>query len=284
MKLKFKHLRDIFRPFKFVLKEDKTLAEALWILNALDIQGLPVTNDRDFIVGYVSITDLWRQFPPTLNALQQKKISPITEDLLPTLKVGDIMRPYIISLDLDSTIDHTIEMFITKYTFDGQPRFLSSFPVISGETSVGFIHYTDILKHIETENTKIVDCLQSSPIITVHILDTLQKAYMHMRSLGLRSIVVSNDEKKPVGLLTDYHVSRHLQYSTEGERLFADLPVHDIMLSLHHITPLHPNHNINNATLLFIELPNARVFPVIHNNDLFGIISYIDILNKLRGV
>ncbi|MCQ3931609.1 MAG: hypothetical protein DPW16_14215 [Chloroflexi bacterium] len=279
MKLLGQSAYDIMIQPPALLLADQTLTEALWILDASNMQRLPVCSPEGYLEGFISLNDIAWLFPPTRTALQ--KIEPKTKYRvdIPKLKVKDLMKTDVITRKQYDTVYEILTTLTTRHLINDNKQHITSIPIVTDDTLVvGIISYVEVLLKIDVGNLIVADLMTKERIPTVYMEDTLDAANLLMKTFGERFILVVDYEQMPVGIISNLEVTRHMQKNHN----FSKLPVNLAMTHLPYFAQITPQDSLHKVIHLFTNPSYSfRAVPVVEDGVLCGIISYLNILRSI---
>ena len=117
-----------------------------------------------------------------------------------------------------------------------------------------------------------VNDVMSKPVITVHVDDKIDKIAALMRSKKVGSVVVLDDDSKPVGVITERDivgrvVSRNMKPSEVRAEEVMSKPIHTV----------DPGVNIADASKIMRNLGVRRLM-VVKDSRLVGVVSSDDMI------
>jgi acetoin utilization protein AcuB len=134
---------------------------------------------------------------------------------------------------------------------------------------------------------KLVRELMHSPVVTIAPGETLRKALRLMNEHHIRQLPVAADGRL-VGILTDRDIRLHVIYledryeSADSFNDALETPVDGVMTR--DVKVLRPDQTLDDALNLFI-LEKFGGVPVVEAEDeLVGILTYVDLLVELRRI
>jgi predicted transcriptional regulator len=200
------------------------------------------------------------------------------------LRVEDVMTRNAITLTEKNKLSDAIKLLISKQYLPqtNQSTRISSIPIIKDDqTFLGMFTYKFALvkfKPIIKELNVGAVYLPDREIIVVEEDDTIETVYFILNQKGIRQILVVDKRNKkyvPVGVVTDTDVLKNLG-SSENEL------VRDIMMQLDYMKILTMRHLLPRVVNLLTERKlDLKIFPIVQNSELVGIISYADIFRTV---
>ncbi|ASJ03982.1 MULTISPECIES: CBS domain-containing protein [Thermococcus] len=186
------------------------------------------------------------------------------------MRVKTLMTPDPVVIELPATREYALSLF-RKYK-------VRSFPVINKNTKalVGIISIKRVLLHPDEEQLAM---LVKRDVPTVKPNDDLKKAVRAMLEMDYRRVVVVDDEKRVLGILTVGDIVR--RYLAKNEKL-KDVTIERYYQKnvgvVWHGTPLK-------AALKALLLCNAMAIPVIDDEgNLVGMVDETDLLKDSEVV
>jgi acetoin utilization protein AcuB len=120
-------VRDMMTKRPVVTRPEASVPNALKIMQGSQVRMLPVLDDKDRLVGIVSLTDLFRALPSPASSLSRWEV----EYLLDQVKVADVMTRKVVSVTEDTAVEEAGRIM--------SERKVSGLPVMDGDTLVGMI-------------------------------------------------------------------------------------------------------------------------------------------------
>jgi acetoin utilization protein AcuB len=119
------------------IRAGATVAEAIEILQAMDIRHLPVLDEDDNLVGMLSDRDIGPLMKTYFEALDtDAMIVPFAQR-----RVAELMSPNVICVDGDTDVREVVEAMLEQR--------IGAVPVVDGEGTVtGIISYVDVLRNL----------------------------------------------------------------------------------------------------------------------------------------
>jgi acetoin utilization protein AcuB len=141
---------DIMTASPFTIRVDKSLREALDLMQEHQFKHLPVISRGGHLVGVVSDRDCRH----ALNSPFVMRERWQDEDLLNTLMVRAVMTPAPIIVEPNASADEAARLMLTHR--------IGCLPVMRGETLVGIVTRSDLLVAFMTIHKRYEDRLQLS--------------------------------------------------------------------------------------------------------------------------
>ena len=120
-------VRDMMTKRPVVTRPDASVPNALKIMQGSQVRLLPVLDDKDRLVGIVSLTDLFRALPSPASSLSRWEV----EYLLEEVKVAEVMTRKVITVAEDTAVEEAGRIMAD--------RKVSGLPVTRGDALVGLI-------------------------------------------------------------------------------------------------------------------------------------------------
>ena len=293
MELKINKLSEFkFTPTPLLQPKNK-LTEAIWVMLSSNFSSIPVTDERGVLKGVISINDVIKYFPPSIDVISKesgiRSQEIVNKISLPLKRVKDLMSNNAVSITLDTSLKEIISLFVEKQVFGkvGYRRtYFTGFPVVDSNGQVfGMITYIDILKLINISKSlpPVSDFMIKGEFIHLEGQDNLMKANLIMQSMGIRNIVVVEKIKgnfKPIGVISDTQLKRYMQEIYD----FSKTMVADIMTDITSFQNVFETEPINKLINIFCNKSiGVRIYPVINKKGhMVGIVNYVDVLRKIQ--
>lgn len=130
-------VKDIMTSDVVTVGEDQSMLEAREILRGKNLVSLPVTDDLKRIRGIITVDDIGKASPSDSSTLSRYEAN----YLLGRLKVKDIMRRTVVTVDADDTIEF-VAYKLYKYR-------VNALPVVNNENRLcGIVSRSDIFRSI----------------------------------------------------------------------------------------------------------------------------------------
>ena len=130
-------VKDIMTSDVVTVGEDQSMLEAREILRGKNLVSLPVTDDLKRIRGIITVDDIGKASPSDSSTLSRYEAN----YLLGRLKVKDVMRRTVVTVDADDTIE-LVAYKLYKYR-------VNALPVVNKENRLcGIVSRSDIFRSI----------------------------------------------------------------------------------------------------------------------------------------
>lgn len=130
-------VKDIMTSDVVTVGEDQSMLEAREILRGKNLVSLPVTDDLKRIRGMITVDDIGKASPSDSSTLSRYEAN----YLLGRLKVKDVMRRTVVTVDADDTIEF-VAYKLYKYR-------VNALPVVNNENRLcGIVSRSDIFRSI----------------------------------------------------------------------------------------------------------------------------------------
>ena len=130
-------VKDIMTSDVVTVGEDQSMLEARVILRGKNLVSLPVTDDLKRIRGIITVDDIGKASPSDSSTLSRYEAN----YLLGRLKVKDVMRRTVVTVDADDTIEF-VAYKLYKYR-------VNALPVVNNENRLcGIVSRSDIFRSI----------------------------------------------------------------------------------------------------------------------------------------
>lgn len=130
-------VKDIMTSDVVTVGEDQSMLEAREILRGKNLVSLPVTDDLKRIRGIITVDDIGKASPSDSSTLSRYEAN----YLLGRLKVKDVMRRTVVTVDADDTIEF-VAYKLYKYR-------VNALPVVNQENRLcGIVSRSDIFRSI----------------------------------------------------------------------------------------------------------------------------------------
>ena len=130
-------VKDIMTSDVVTVGEDQSMLEAREILRGKNLVSLPVTDDLKRIRGIITVDDIGKASPSDSSTLSRYEAN----YLLGRLKVKDVMRRTVLTVDADDTIEF-VAYKLYKYR-------VNALPVVNNENRLcGIVSRSDIFRSI----------------------------------------------------------------------------------------------------------------------------------------
>lgn len=130
-------VKDIMTSDVVTVGEDQSMLEAREILRGKNLVSLPVTDDLKRIRGIITVDDIGKASPSDSSTLSRYEAN----YLLGRLKVKDVMRRTVVTVDADDTIEF-VAYKLYKYR-------VNALPVVNNDNRLcGIVSRSDIFRSI----------------------------------------------------------------------------------------------------------------------------------------
>mgnify|MGYP004566964635 FL=1 len=130
-------VKDMMTSDVVTVGEDQSMLEAREILRGKNLVSLPVTDDLKRIRGIITVDDIGKASPSDSSTLSRYEAN----YLLGRLKVKDVMRRTVVTVDADDTIEF-VAYKLYKYR-------VNALPVVNNENRLcGIVSRSDIFRSI----------------------------------------------------------------------------------------------------------------------------------------
>lgn len=130
-------VKDIMTSDVLTVREDQSMLEARELLRGKNLISLPVTDDMKRIRGIITLDDIGKASPSDSSTLSRYEAN----YLLGRLKVKDVMRRTVVTVDADDTIEF-VAYKLYKYR-------VNALPVVNKENKLcGIVSRSDIFRSI----------------------------------------------------------------------------------------------------------------------------------------
>lgn len=130
-------VKDIMTSDVLTVREDQSMLEARELLRGKNLISLPVTDDMKRIRGIITLDDIGKASPSDSSTLSRYEAN----YLLGRLKVKDVMRRTVVTVDADDTIEF-VAYKLYKYR-------VNALPVVNQENKLcGIVSRSDIFRSI----------------------------------------------------------------------------------------------------------------------------------------
>jgi CBS domain-containing protein len=275
----YQFCHEIMRKDFIVATPNHTLSEALWIMQSTEIQWLPVGSEELALLGIISWVDILFHLPVFVS----RKQIPMIAGSISGKNVGQVMTKNPITITPDETLEKLINILTSRHlvqnpSTSSTKSYISNIPVVQNNVLTGMVGYLDILRGIDSEKTLIQDVMTQGLVPTVRIDHSIQQAHYLMHEHGQRYVLVVDQSDRPIGVLSDTQVLRHIRALGSN----VDLEVTSVMTDIRYYSPLDPSDSVRKAiNILSNPYLGLRAFPVTMKNKFIGMISYLDILKAL---
>jgi acetoin utilization protein AcuB len=120
-------VRDMMTKRPVVTRPEASVPNALKIMQGSQVRVLPVLDDKDRLVGIVSLTDLFRALPSPASSLSRWEV----EYLLDQVKVNEVMTRKVVSVTPDTAVEEAGRIMAGHK--------VSGLPVVEDDALVGMI-------------------------------------------------------------------------------------------------------------------------------------------------
>lgn len=139
------NISDVMRSSYASVKSSTSLYDAVALMGQTRQRGLPVVDDNQYLVGFLSEGDLLRRAgraiePRSGNWLKRllgAADGPAEGDNIDRIVVGDLMNRNPIAIDIDASLDDAVAQMDSHN--------IAHMPVTCGESVVGFLSRIDVL-------------------------------------------------------------------------------------------------------------------------------------------
>jgi acetoin utilization protein AcuB len=118
---------DMMTKRPVVARPDTSVPNALKIMQGSQVRMLPVLDEKEKLVGVVSLTDLFRALPSPASSLSRWEV----EYLLDQVKVDEVMTRKVVTVTEDTAVEEAGRIM--------SERKVSGVPVMQGDSLVGMI-------------------------------------------------------------------------------------------------------------------------------------------------
>jgi acetoin utilization protein AcuB len=118
---------DMMTKRPVVARPDTSVPNALKIMQGSQVRMLPVLDEKEKLVGVVSLTDLFRALPSPASSLSRWEV----EYLLDQVKVDEVMTRKVVTVTEDTAVEEAGRIM--------SERKVSGVPVVKGDALVGMI-------------------------------------------------------------------------------------------------------------------------------------------------
>ena len=130
-------VKDIMTSDVLTVREDQSMLEARELLRGKNLISLPVTDDMKRIRGIITLDDIGKASPSDSSTLSRYEAN----YLLGRLKVKDVMRRTVVTVEADDTIEF-VAYKLYKYR-------VNALPVVNQENKLcGIVSRSDIFRSI----------------------------------------------------------------------------------------------------------------------------------------
>ena len=130
-------VKDIITSDVLTVREDQSMLEARELLRGKNLISLPVTDDMKRIRGIITLDDIGKASPSDSSTLSRYEAN----YLLGRLKVKDVMRRTVVTVEADDTIEF-VAYKLYKYR-------VNALPVVNQENKLcGIVSRSDIFRSI----------------------------------------------------------------------------------------------------------------------------------------
>lgn len=271
---------NCFRQIGTIL-ENANLVKAVWRFYRTKSNALCVVNRKSELRGIISWNDFNIKFATEITFKNQQEIEKILK--YPNTKVGSIMVTNLVSLSYKiDTVKKLIDYLVTPQYISGGYRndkntshHISQILITEySEKKFYSIDYQDILGSIEGSKDNSIKTLLSDIYFPLEIEReaTIRDAEIEMNSQSARQLMVVDEDKQPVGIVSDTAIlgtidkTQSIRNITEGfvEKLYDDDP-------------------ISKAIEIFRRPDRKfRIYPIWNRNNKFiNLLSYQDVLRAV---
>src|SRR5699024_3612472 len=131
----------------------------------------------------------------------------------------------------------------------------------------------------------LVERIMTSPVVTLHVNDTIHEVMNLMSRLSIRHIPIVDDDNNLAGIISDKDVNLALpSIASKVADLSLDLELCNIMRQ--QVTTCHPLHFVEENTKDFYHFAISAI-PVMHGKKIVCIVTQKDMLNtflELTGI
>jgi CBS domain-containing protein len=159
------------------------------------------------------------------------------------MNISKIMTRKVVSIDKNTTLSSAISIMSIKG--------IKELPVLSNKKYVGLLLYYDLMSKDAAKTTKIEGFVKKVPTLSPR--DLIDKAIKTMQTNGVGAVPITDEDKKLVGIISDYDIIKLLINS----RVFDSLKVEDVVI---------------------------RRFPILRTDDNIGKAQKLAALNKIDGL
>ncbi len=181
------------------------------------------------------------------------------------MNVSKIMTRKVLCADANLPIDKVIELMDSKN--------VKELPVLQKKKYVGLLTYYDVISVDAMRAKKAIDLAKKVPVI--YQRDSIDKTIQLMQSTGVGALPVVDEDKKLIGIVSDYDVLKLLINS----RVFDSIKVEDLVIKRFPI--LRTEDTIGRAQNL-AAINKIDSLPIIDNfGKLVGEVMIADIFNYM---
>lgn len=136
-------VKELMAKYVYTLGPDASLREVGKMLKEKKIDGIPIVDESQTLIGIVTLTDMLRILDRIyqMKVLEQQEkessLSDMFEEDKEKAKVQDIMTKDVVTLKEDDTLDDVMDLMFEHK--------IHTIPVIRGEKLVGVIGKRDII-------------------------------------------------------------------------------------------------------------------------------------------
>jgi CBS domain-containing protein len=159
------------------------------------------------------------------------------------MNIAKIMTKKVISIDKNTSMDKAVTIMDSKG--------IKELPVIAKNKYLGLLTYYDLVSKEATKSDKIERFIRKVAVLSPR--DSIDKAINSMQTNGIGAIPITDEDKKLVGIVSDYDVIKLLINS----RVFDSLKVEDVVI---------------------------RRFPILRTEDTLGKAQKLAAINKIDGL
>lgn len=159
--------------------------DAYMQMNEEGIRHIAVINEKEDLVGILSESSFLDHLTP--------------EQLLAVKEVSKVMSKTVVTCKPNDTLHLALEQMVS--------RKIGGIVVEENKKAVGIISERDALKFIQESKDLLdqpVSACMSSPVSTIHKKQTVLNAQTRMENLGIRRLVVVDDDENITGIVS-YH-------------------------------------------------------------------------------
>lgn len=192
---------------------------------------------------------------------------------LHALRVEEFMTDYVVTINPEKSVHDAAMLMIGED--------ISTLVVEKDESPIGILTERDfVLKVTNAAKSRVTDVMSDS-LVTVRPASSVVEAVGLMKEHGIRKLVVTNDQNKIVGIVTQTDVCRMLHKRVRILTMAVPpLYVHDVMSKEIQSTP--PDTNLSKVKEL-MKQHHISALPVIENDQYIGIFTEYDMVMNVYG-
>ncbi|MCL4399368.1 CBS domain-containing protein [Candidatus Parvarchaeota archaeon] len=132
------------------------------------------------------------------------------------MNIGKIMTKKVITVESSKKLDDALDLMDSNG--------IKELPVISKKKCIGLLVYYDLISKNAKGSEKVSNFIIKAPLITQK--DSINKAISVMEKSGLGGLPVVDEDKKVIGIVSDYDILKLLI----NNRIFDSLKVEDVVI------------------------------------------------------